>query len=102
MPGEELQDLVRRRLWELARTADDAARLSRWVVPPETLELMARTGGTSFISEGLAEFLARALEVPENRVRRAAGLPLVPDDRESIATRPHLRLVPRSDERDSR
>jgi hypothetical protein len=42
---------------------------------------MARTGGTSFISEGLAEFLARALEVPENRVRRAARLPRVPDDR---------------------
>ncbi len=97
MPGKDLQDLVRRRLWELARTADDAARLSRWVVPPETLKLMARTGGTSFITEGLAEFLARALEVPENRVRRAAGLPPVPDDRESITTRPHLRLVPRND-----
>ncbi len=97
MPGKDLQDLVRRRLWELARTADDAARLSRWVIPPETLKLMARTGGTSFITEGLAEFLARALEVPENRVRRAAGLPPVPDDRESITTRPHLRLVPRND-----
>ncbi len=97
MPGKDLQDLVRRRLWELARTADDAARLSRWVIPPETLKLMARTGGTSFITEGLAEFLARALEVPENRVRRAAGLPQVPDEREGITTRPHLRLVPRND-----
>ena len=57
MPGKDLQDLVRRRLWELARTADDAARLSRWVVPPETLKRMARSGGTSFISESLAEFL---------------------------------------------
>jgi hypothetical protein len=99
MPAKDLQDLVRRRLWELARTADDAARLSRWVVPPETLKLMARTGGTSFISEGLAEFLARALEVPENRVRRAAGLPPVPDERESITTRPHLRLIRRDDAR---
>ena len=97
MPAKDLQDLVRRRLWELARTADDAARLSRWVIPPETLKLMARTGGTSFISESLAEFLARALEVPENRVRRAAGLPPVPDGRESITTRPHLRLVPKID-----
>ena len=70
MPGKDLQELVRRRLWELARTADDAARLARWVVPSETLKRMARTGGTSFITEGLAEFLARALEVPENRVRR--------------------------------
>jgi hypothetical protein len=95
MVGKDLQDLVRRRLWELARTADDASRLARWVVPPDTLKRMARTGGASFISESLAEFLARALEVPENRVRRAAGLPLVPDDRESISTRPNLRLVPK-------
>jgi hypothetical protein len=93
MVSEDLQDLVRRRLWELARSAAEASRLSRWVIPPETIELMARSGGRSFISEGLAEFLARALEVPENRVRRAAGLPPVPDDRESITTRPHLRLV---------
>ncbi|WP_116451269.1 hypothetical protein [Blastococcus litoris] len=100
MVRKDLQDLVRRRLWELARTPEDAARMARWVIPPETLKRMARSGGASFISEGLAEFLARALDVPENRVRRAAGLPLVPDDRESITTRPHLRLVPRTgDER---
>ena len=97
MADKDLQDLVRRRLWELARTADDASRLSRWVVPPETLKRMARTGGTSFISEGLAEFLARALDVPENRVRRAAGLPPLPDERESITTRPHLRLLRNDD-----
>jgi hypothetical protein len=30
-------------------------------------------------------------------VRRAAGLPQVPDERESITTRPHLRLVGKSD-----
>src|ERR687897_320289 len=97
MVSKDLQDLVRRRLWELARSADEAARLSRWVVPPETLKRMARTGGASFISEGLAEFLARALEVPENRVRRAAGLPPVPDQRESTTTRPHLRLLRKTD-----
>ncbi|TQN44171.1 hypothetical protein FHU33_3664 [Blastococcus colisei] len=93
MAAKDLQDLVRRRLWELSRSPDDASRLSRWVIPPETLRRMARTGGTSFITEGLAGFLARALDVPENRVRRAADLPLVADDRESITTRPHLRLV---------
>jgi hypothetical protein len=93
MAAKDLQDLVRRRLWELSRTPDDASRLSRWVIPPETLARMARTGGTSFITDGLAEFLARALDVPENRVRRAAGLPAVADERESISTRPHLRLV---------
>jgi hypothetical protein len=97
MADKDLQDLVRRRLWELARTATEASRFSRWVVPPETLERMARTGGKSFISEGLAEFLARALEVPENRVRRAAGLPRVPDERESITTRPHLRVLRNDD-----
>jgi hypothetical protein len=95
MVRKDLQDLVRRRLWELARTPDDAARLSRWVIPPETLKRMAHNGGTTFINDGLAEFLARALDVPENRVRRAAGLPLVPDEREGITTRPHLRVVPR-------
>ena len=93
MPDKDLQDLVRRRLWELARSAAEVSRLSRWRVPPETISHMSRTGGKSFISEGLAEFLARALEVPENRVRRAAGLPPVPDGRESISTRPHLRVL---------
>ena len=93
MPDEDLQGLVRRRLWELARTPDEASRLSRWTVPAETIERMTRTGGKSFISEGLAEVLARALGVPENRVRRAAGLPQVEDPGADIATRPHLRLV---------
>ena len=97
MPDEDLQGLVRRRLWELARTPDEASRLSRWNVPVETIERMTRAGGTSFISEGLAEFLARALGVPENRVRRAAGLPQVEDPRADIATRPHLRLVREDD-----
>jgi hypothetical protein len=90
---EDLQELVRRRLWELARTPEEASRLSRWAVPAETIERMTRLGGRSFISEGLAEFLARALGVSENRVRRAAGLPQVEDPRADVATRPHLRLV---------
>ena len=98
MADKDLQDLVRRRLWELARTPAEASRLSRWAVPPETIERMARIGGKSFISEGLAEFLAHALEVPENRVRRAAGLPAVEDPRADIVTGPHLRLVRDKDE----
>jgi hypothetical protein len=97
VPDEDLQALVRRRLWELARTPEEASRLSRWAVPVESIERMARRGGRSFISEGLAEFLARALGVPENRVRKAAGLPLVDDPRADIATRPHLRLVRNDD-----
>ena len=93
MADKDLQSLVRRRLWELARSADEASRVSRWVIPPEVIQRMARAGGSSFISEGLATFLARAIEVPENRVRRAAGLPEVDDPRADIATGPHLRLV---------
>jgi len=89
----DLQDLVRRRLWELARTPDEASRVSRWVLPAETIARMARAGGASFISEGLAGLLARALDVPENRVRRAAGLPPVEDPRADIATGPHLRVI---------
>jgi hypothetical protein len=91
--GRELQELVRRRLWELARSVEEASRKSRWTVPAATLQRMAQRGGRTFISDGLAEHIARALDVPENRVRRAAGLPPVPDERESISTRPHLRLV---------
>jgi hypothetical protein len=93
VPDEDLQGLVRRRLWELARTPAEASRLARWTVPVETIERMSRIGGKSFISEGLAEFLARALGVPENRIRRAAGLPQVEDPRADVATGPHLRLV---------
>ena len=97
MGENDLQKLVRRRLWELAMTAEEAARRSRWVVPATIIEHMARRGGRSFIREGLAQDLARALDVPENRVRRAAGLEQVDDPRASITTRPRLRLVPRQE-----
>jgi hypothetical protein len=93
MADKDLQSLVRRRLWELSRSPDEASRVSRWAIPPEIIQRMARSGGKSFISEGLATFLARALEVPENRVRRAAGLPAIDDPRAEIATGPHLRLI---------
>ena len=93
MADKDLQSLVRRRLWELSRSAEEASRVSRWVIPPEIIQRMARAGGASFISEGLARFLARAIEVPENRVRRAAGLPEVEDPRADIATGPHLRVI---------
>ena len=91
MPDEDLQSLIRRRLWELARTGEDAARRARWVLPVETVERLSR--GRSFITEGLAPYLAQALQVPENRVRKAAGLPLVPDNRANITTQPHIWLV---------
>jgi hypothetical protein len=93
MLGENLQDLVRRRLWELGRTVEEASRRTRWVISPETFRRLAHRGGRSFISDGLAGHIARALDVPENRVRRVAGLPPVPDPRESIDTRPRLRVI---------
>lgn len=88
----DLSDLVRRRLWELGRTAEEASRRSRWVIPPQVVELLSRRG-RSFISEGLAAALARAIDVPEPRLRRAAGLPAIPDPRAGIDTRPDLRVV---------
>src|SRR4051794_1819384 len=97
MVDNDLQKLVRRRLWELAITADEASRRSRRVRPTETIQRMARREGRSFIRESLAKHLARALEVPENRVRRAANLPPVDDPRANISTGPHLRLVRRDD-----
>jgi hypothetical protein len=96
MRDEDLQSLIRRRLWELARTGEEAARRARWTLPAETVERLAR--GRSFITEGLAPYLAHALRVPENRVRKAAGLPLVPDDRANITTQPHIWLVKRRDD----
>src|SRR4051812_3078669 len=95
MPDEDLQSLIRRRLWELAKTGQDAARRARWTLPPETVDRLAR--GKSFITEGLAPYLAQALQVPENRVRKAARLPLVPDDRANITTQPHIWLVTKQD-----
>jgi hypothetical protein len=66
-------------------------------VPPELIHRLGAHGSTSFISERLAGPLARALDVPENRVRRAAGLAPVDDPRASVPTGPHLRLVRRSE-----
>src|SRR5919206_4009327 len=97
MPDEDLQGLIRRRLWELAKTGQDAARRARWTLPAETVDRLARRGGKSFITEGLAPYLAQALGVPENRVRKAAGLPLVPDPSSSITTQPHIWLVKKQD-----
>ncbi len=81
--------------------ADEAARRARWALPAETVDRLARVRGRSFITEGLAPYLAQALHVPENRVRKAAGLPLVPDDRANITTRPHLWLVKKEEPDDA-
>jgi hypothetical protein len=97
MPDKDLTALVRRRLWELSSSAAEASRRSRWVVPPELIERLGVHGGMSFISERLAGPLAHALDVPENRVRRAVGLAPIEDPRASVPTGPHLRLVWKSE-----
>jgi len=90
---KDLQDLVRRRMAELCITADEASRRSGWLLGPEMIDRLSRSGGTGFISEPLARGLAQALGVPENRVRRAAGLPEIEDPRVNVTTGPHLRLI---------
>src|SRR3954469_8032690 len=89
----DLPALVRRRLLELDITAEQASRRAHWAVSPETIEHLAAGRRSGLISDRLADALAMALGVPENRVRRAAGLPEVPDPRESIETTPQLRLI---------
>jgi hypothetical protein len=93
MADMNLPALVRRRLLELDITPMQASRLADWAIAPETIEGLAKGRRSGLVSERLAQALAVALGVPENRVRRAAGLPEVPDPRESIETGPHLRVI---------
>ena len=93
MASKDLQELVRRRLWELGDSVHQASLRARGAVGPEVLERLAHTRGWALVSPWMAGQLARALAVPENRVRRAAGLPEVPDPRADVPTGPHLRLV---------
>src|SRR3954471_3396009 len=89
----DLPSLVRRRLLELNITAEQASRLAHWAVAPQTIGRRAAGRRAGRVSDRRADALARALGVPENRVRRAAGLPEVPDPRESVETTPQLRLI---------
>ncbi|SNS27491.1 hypothetical protein SAMN06893096_10319 [Geodermatophilus pulveris] len=91
--ADDLQQLVRRRLLELSSTAQAASRRAQWAIAPETITRIADGRHSGMVSERLAAALARALDVPENRVRRLAGLPLLADPRADICTGPHLRVV---------
>ncbi|MGY1639909.1 hypothetical protein ACI782_02095 [Geodermatophilus sp. SYSU D00703] len=93
MADNALQQLVQRRLLEIGGTVEEASRRSSWAIAPQTIAHIAHGRHSGLISERLAGALARALDVPENRVRRAAGLPLVEDPRADIRTGPHLRVV---------
>ena len=91
MGDRDLADLVRRRLFELGFTAAEVSRRSRGDVPAETVRGLARGQRFHRVGDRFARALARALEVTEYRVRRAAGLP-VPDI-PGEPTRPHLRVI---------
>ncbi|MGY1703711.1 hypothetical protein ACI79C_03990 [Geodermatophilus sp. SYSU D00697] len=93
MVDNALQQLVQRRLLELGGTAEEASRRADWAIAPQTIARIAHGRHSGMVSERLAAALARAIDVPENRVRRAAGLPLVEDPRADVRTGPHLRVV---------
>ncbi len=90
---DDLQQLVQRRLLELSSSAQAASRRAQWAIAPETITRIAAGRHSGMVSERLAAALDRALDVPENRVRRVVGLPLVEDTRADICTGPHLRVV---------
>jgi hypothetical protein len=90
---KDLRRLVQRRLFELDVTPEQASLRSRGAVPRETIRQLAHGLWPVHLSDGLARALARALDVTEYRVRRAAGLPVM--EPSSERTRPHLRVVGR-------
>ena len=93
MADHDLPALVRRRLFELGVTVREASRRAAWAVAPETIERLADGKDSGMVSPRLARALGRALDVPENKVFRAAGLPEEPDPRVDTPTGPWLRLV---------
>ncbi len=84
MPAERVRSLLGRT--ENQCSTCGSPGLQQW-------ESRKRRRGWALINPWMAGHLARALDVPENRVRRAAGLPEVPDPRADVPTGPHLRLV---------
>jgi hypothetical protein len=91
MPGRELERLVRRRLFELGLTPEGVSRRSGGVIPRETIRGLVRGQRSFRLGDGFAAALARALDVTEYRVRKAAGLPV--QEPFVARTRPHLRVV---------
>jgi hypothetical protein len=89
--SQDLPGLVRRRLYELDLSAEEASRRSRGGVPREMMRALMGGSWGFPLSDRLVRALARLLEVPERRVRRAAGLPVPEFIGER--TRPHLRVV---------
>lgn len=80
-PVERLQDLILTRLQQLGDkdgplSAREAARRAEGLVSYETLRNLARgVRHTGRITPRVAEGISRALQVPVERVYRAAGVP---------------------------
>jgi hypothetical protein len=91
----DLRQLIRRRLFELGVTAHEVALRSRGAVPLTTLRALAHGLIPVRPTDRLVAALARVLDVPEYRIRRAAGLPVAEPTTER--THPHLRLVGRDE-----
>jgi hypothetical protein len=95
MADKDLRHLVARRLFELQVTVQQASMRTRGVLPRETLRALAQGLLPVGVTDRLVTALARGLDVPEYRVRRAAGLPVTEPTPER--TRPNLRLVGRDE-----
>jgi len=88
---EDLQRLIWRRLFELGLTAEEASARTLGVVSKEAVRGLVGGRTSVYVSDRVARALARALDVPEHRVRRTAGLPV--EEPETARTGPHLRIV---------
>jgi hypothetical protein len=92
---KDLRQLVQRRLFELQVSVRQASLRSRGVVPQAVIRAIVQGLRPIGLTDRLVAALARALDVPEYRVRRAAGLPTAEPAIER--TRPNLRLVGREE-----
>ena len=91
MSDLDLQRLIWRRLFELGLTAEEASLRTRGVVSKEAVRGLLGGRASVYVNDRVARALARALDVPEHRVRRTAGLPV--EEPQQARTRPHLRIV---------
>jgi hypothetical protein len=95
MADKDLRHLVARRLVELQTTLQQVSLRSRGALPGQTLRALAHGLLPVRLTDRTVAALARALDVPEYRVRRAAGLPV--EEPMPAHTRPDLRLVGRDE-----
>ena len=91
MSDRDLQRLIWRRLFELGLTAEEASLRTRGVLSKEAVRGLVGGRTSVYVSDRVARAIARALDVPEHRVRESAGMPV--EDPDQPDTRPHLRVV---------